>query len=133
MKNYKRKIEKFIKKLPLTEKLLLIFMTLIYSQIIYNLFNNELQNNNTSPIDTILRTSAASIFGYFLGTTPKNVKSTNTHTIIIFILGVSSLLILLYIRNFTNVTNSSIASISQLKDFVFATVGFLVSRQKEKS
>lgn len=141
------KIKKFFKKLPFSEKMLLLFMTIIYTQIIYNLLSNEIINDNTSPIDTIVRTAASSIFGYFLGSNidtndedeeiqkkePKVItyKNSNTNTVIISILGIVSLLIMLYLRNFTTLTYSSIASISQLKDFVSASVGYLVSKSSK--
>lgn len=139
-----KKKSNFLKKLPFTEKILLIFMTIIYSQIIYNLLFNEINNDNTSPIDTIVRTAASSIFGYFLGAnievedkndnkeTKTTYNKTKENTIIIAVLGIVSLLIMLIIRNFSTLNYSSIASISQLKDFVSASVGYLVSKQNQK-
>lgn len=144
------KIKSFCSKLTYTDKILLIFMSIIYTQIVYNLVTNEIANENTSPIDTIVRTTASSIFGYFLGSNldkedeneeeekaekvievKKTYKKNNTNTVIISILGVISLLIMLYLRNFTTLTYSSIASISQLKDFVSASVGYLVSKSNK--
>lgn len=138
------KIKEFIKSLTYTEKILMIFMSIIYTQIIFNLLFNEITNDNTSPIDTIIRTSASSIFGYFLGSevTKKEEKKENDNVIIykknhknttiISILGIVSLLILLYVRNFTTINYSSIASLSQLKDFVSASVGYMVSKSGTK-
>lgn len=152
MKEKKRNwVKNFFAKLSFTDKMLLVFMSIIYTQIVFNLITNEISNENTSPIDTIVRTAASSIFGYFLGTNidesdeneleektevvVKSVvyKKTNTKTVIISILGIISLLIMLYLRNFTTLTYSSIASISQLKDFVSASIGYLVSKNTKPS
>lgn len=142
----KNKILNFYKSLPFTEKVLLLFMTIIYFQITYNLFFNELSSSDYNPIDTIVRTAAASIFGYFLGKNieekeedPKevtvvktNYNKTKKNTIIISIIGIVSLLIMLTVRNFTTINTTSVSTLSQLKDFVSATVGFLVSKNNEE-
>lgn len=53
--------------------------------------------------------------------------------IIVATVGITSLCILLLLRNFMEVTPQAIATISQLRDFVSACVGFLVSCGKVHS
>lgn len=49
------------------DKCLLLFMGLLLLQTAYSLFFNECAANaDSSPIDVVMRTSAASIFGYFM-------------------------------------------------------------------
>ena len=137
----KNKIKLFFSKISLIEKLLLIFMFLFYIQIILNLFLNE-ENDGTNPIDTVTRTAVASIFGYFLGSNieKSNVKKkqigvsfyNNTRVIIVGIIGLMSLVVMLIIRNFDSIDANSIAGLSQMRDFVSATVGYLISIGKQK-
>lgn len=125
--------ESFFSKLNIAEKFLLLFLIIIFAQIIYNLLFNELVMEESNQIDTVIRTSAASIFGYFLGNNikkPKEVKQyeyNETKIKIVFLIGFISLIIILYVRNFMQINVASISSVTQLRDFVSATVGYLVS------
>lgn len=125
------RFKEFFSKLNMAEKMLLIFMIIIFFQVIYNLIFNELTLKETNQIDTVIRTCSASIFGYFLGNNVKKTKESyeynETKIIIVFFIGLISLLIILFVRNFSQLSTSSISSVTQLRDFVSASVGYLVS------
>lgn len=119
--------------LSIAEKFLLIFLLLLFLQIIFNVVFNELALEQSSEIDIVVRTSAASIFGYFLGNSKKDENKpifTETKLYVVASIGIISLVLLLYIRNFAQLNVSSIASVTQLRDFVAATIGYLVSYKK---
>ncbi|VFC55172.1 membrane protein [Clostridioides difficile] len=71
MSMYKK--HKFIKnikqawyKIKLIDRCLIIVMAILMFQSIYNLFVNEVNSQDTTTIDVVVRTTSAAIFGYFL-------------------------------------------------------------------
>ncbi|HBE8815271.1 TPA: hypothetical protein KOD00_001706 [Clostridioides difficile] len=66
----KHKIIKNIKKawykIKLIDRCLIIVMAILMFQSIYNLFVNEVNSQDTTTIDVVVRTTSAAIFGYFL-------------------------------------------------------------------
>lgn len=132
------KIKQQVKKISFINRWLLVLMVILLIQSGHNLFANESISQNTSSIDTIVRTSSAAIFGYFISA---NFVRRNTQvsdkaqpatcnkiqvTIISFI-GCISLVMLLILRNRMEITPHTTATVSQLRDFISASVGFLVS------
>lgn len=59
-------MKKSFKRIALIDKCLIIFMTILMIQSIYNLFANESISQETNTIDVVIRTTSAAIFGYFL-------------------------------------------------------------------
>lgn len=131
-------------RLELVDRCLIVFMMILMVQIATNLFFIRLGTGPTD-VDIVVRTTAASIFGYFLsgnftrnampkgGCTPteekdrKKTKMSKQQIKIVFTFGLISLLLLVIARNFLLENNSVVgATISQLRDFVSASVGFLV-------
>lgn len=131
-------------RLELVDRCLIVFMVILMAQIAANLFCIRM---GTAPVDVdiIVRTTAASIFGYFLsgnftrnaipkgGCTPteekdrKKSKMSKQQIKIVFTFGVISLVLLLLARNVVSQDNPvMMATISQLRDFVSGSVGFLV-------
>ena len=133
-------IKNLYKEINTGEKWLLLFMGIIFFQLIYNLIANEVMGQDTNIIDAVVRTAAASIFGYFLGSKPnkkieennniKNFEYDESKASIVAIIGLVSLLTMIGVRNFMSHSQNSIATLSQLRDFVSASVGYLVSSNK---
>lgn len=67
-KNYKfiKNIKKAWYKIKLIDRCLIIVMAILMFQSIYNLFVNEVNSQDTTTIDVVVRTTSAAIFGYFL-------------------------------------------------------------------
>ena len=129
-------------KIGIIDLFLIVFMCILLAQSSYNLINNEI-NPNLNSIDTVVRTTTAGLFGYFMG---KNFVCSNTNTkkqkcidngvnnlqiIIIAIIGIVSLIILIYARNVNLDLTNRVASLSQLRDFVSSSTGFLISNSKK--
>lgn len=176
-------IKKSLDKINLIDKCLIIFMMILMFQSIYNLFVNEANLNGGATIDILIRTTEASVFGYFLsanfikkdrlfkGNSKKeesinsdensenavdfindNSKNANNYVqskqdeyipkskdnnydendtseqqiIIVTVIGIISLIAIIMVRNCNLDTTDSVATISQLRDFVSGSVGFLL-------
>ncbi|OJT72061.1 hypothetical protein BM530_21100, partial [Clostridioides difficile] len=59
------KIKKSRYKIKLIDRCLIIVMAILMFQSIYNLFVNEVNSQDTTTIDVVVRTTSAAIFGYF--------------------------------------------------------------------
>lgn len=187
-------IKKSLDKINLIDKCLIIFMMILMFQSIYNLFVNEANLNGGATIDILIRTTEASVFGYFLsanfikkdrlfkGNSKKeesinsdenkditgrmiddnsenavdfindNSKNADNYVqskqdeyipkskdnnydendtseqqiIIVTVIGIISLIAIIMVRNCNLDTTDSVATISQLRDFVSGSVGFLL-------
>ena len=175
------------KYLHLTDRCLLIFMFLLVAQAAYTLFIHEIGGEDSNSLDTVLRTTASAIFGYFVSggtqskdsdeedTTSTTTSATTTRigfqteedaptarltlstqeessattatapatvtakpptrkellavhhqTVIVSTIGIVALIVLMFARNFTVLNTSTIATLSQFRDFVSGSVGFLI-------
>ncbi|MDR5588436.1 MULTISPECIES: hypothetical protein [Clostridium] len=169
-------LKKILSKICLGDKCLIIFMIIIFIHVTFDLFigGNGINSEETvNAIDIIVRTTIASIFGYFISSNfVKNKKeildekesnkcylenknsnkaylndnkkliinNNNEHLdgenkqnraseeqiIIVFIIGLASMILLLLVRDFIQVSNPDIPIISQLRDIVCGCVGFLL-------
>ena len=149
------KIFEKIKSIHTVDKFLIIIMLMLLLQSAMALFIQRDLITQSNNIDIVVRTSSASIFGYFLSENfikpdsstkneniitissdeisppKKNIYSCKTIQItIIALISIISLLILLVIRNFFTVSSENIAILSQLRDFVSSGIGFLVGCKK---
>ncbi|GKX66677.1 hypothetical protein [Inconstantimicrobium mannanitabidum] len=156
-----------LKRVKLVDRCLIIFMIILMTQSIYNLFFNESTLQNSNVIDIVVRTTSASIFGYFLSSNflnrpsikkskyaknnrildetsvtyenkleidnldnkDENEQSRNINEqqiVIATVIGVISLVVLLIARNMNIINTTTAATISQLRDFVAGSVGFLL-------
>ncbi len=61
-----KKLKYSFKKIKLVDKCLILIMLILFIQICINLFCNEIFSNNTDPVDIVVRSTAAAIFGYFI-------------------------------------------------------------------
>lgn len=140
--------------------LLFLFILLLYTLLHLLLGTSESQEPNT--IDIIIRTSLASVFGYFISVAfskpvpevpkeseipaplmgsddveNKTAAVQNTHrNIQIYIvsgIGLFSLFILIIARHFQIFTPEFTATISQLRDFTASCIGFLISCGNSKT
>lgn len=191
MKNIGIKLSKAFKRISLVDRFLMLIMIILFIQSAYALFAHEAVSQDASTIDTIIRTSAAAIFGYFLSSNfmklhaspaPQNTQNeamqvsasaaeaaaegevkcqigftagsasnievgkaaideppadASVHcdkiqVIVISVIGIFSLILLLILRNFAQITPQSAATVSQLRDFISSCVGFLVSCGKRQ-
>lgn len=180
-----KKIKGIPNSICLVDGFLIVFMAILFFYTIYHLLTGAASSDDTTAVGIIVRTSAASIFGYFISSnfTKKvsqsttrstnspvlsvNSKSadTNSHlqnqigfqapsspsnadignisfsqetsaaeqrcnklqVIVVSGVGLFSLVILLISKQFPNITPELTAMISQLRDFVSACIGFLIS------
>lgn len=166
----KHPLRRWWKRLLLKDKFLLIFMLLLLIQSALNLFVKDLAISETSPLDIVIRTTSATIFGYFIGVgflretsfhAPKADNDVNKETgqdarisglstnkplpefaeiptqevekryrqqiVIVASIGIVSLSMLLFASNLGRTqTMEATATLSQLRDFVSGSVGFLV-------
>ena len=124
-----------LRRISLVDRCLMLFMLILLLQSGFSLFLAPPAPSGTSAIDVMIRTSSAAIFGYFLsgsfGKTPTGadpLPNGSLQTAAISVIGILALLFLLAVRYFFPSDEISSAATSQLRDFVSAGVGFLVSR-----
>lgn len=188
MKRFWKTFQKILGSICLTDRILLLFAILLLGYIVLDLsiYTGTKQN---ATVDTVIRTSLASIFGYFISInfsastesssanpppvqTIHEEKTTSTNSLklkaigfdageetsyetpqkipastknstslnvgsrfqiyVISFIGISSLIILLWTGNFQNLTAELMDVLSQLRDFVAASIGFLISYKKDK-
>ncbi len=170
-------LKKILSKICLGDKCLIIFMIIIFFHVTFDLFigGNGINSEETvNGIDIIVRTTIASIFGYFISSNfvkdkkevlyekesnkyylenknsnkaylndnnkviinnnnnenledeNKKSRASEEQIVIVFIIGLVSLILLLLVRDFIQVSDLDIPIISQLRDIVCGCVGFLL-------
>lgn len=189
MKNLWIKTKALIVKIGLVDRFLILFMLILLLYTAIGLFTGMTDSQNGDMVDTIIRTSSASIFGYFIST---NFTKTNTtdspadsysslnipdqandknasappsnrdefavpaddareqdktsvtecssdqiscgklQVIIVSSIGGCALILLFVTKFFIAETSDISATVSQLRDFVSACIGFLVSYGRAK-
>lgn len=74
---FEKWLKKGLKKIHIVDKCLIVFMIILLIQSSYSLFANHTGTAETNNVDIIIRTSTASIFGYFLSANfiKKQIKS----------------------------------------------------------
>lgn len=75
MKKIWIKSKALIKKIELVDRFLILFMLILLLYTVIGLFTGMTASQNGDMVDTIIRTSAAAIFGYFIS---NNFVKTNT-------------------------------------------------------
>lgn len=166
-------LKKHLSAVHLIDWILILFMIILMIQTSYNLFFNEL-HGNSHPLDSVIRTTLAGLFGYFMGKgfiqnvskskvknqtlPPVDSKSTdeskkeiekkpinlnkeeidrlemrnNIQIIVIGSLGLISLILLIITRNMNIMTVEKIATLTQLRDMISGSTGFLISNRTQK-
>lgn len=150
------------RNLPLTDRCLLLFMCILLLQAALTLFFHDMSSTSTQPVDTMMRTTAAAVFGYFISggygggqdakqkekinpaiqakendsktelPCPCGSRRSQEQVLIITGIGLFSLITLILARNHTQLTPLSTAAMSQLRDFVSGSVGFLIGHPEKK-
>lgn len=189
MQSLWKKIKSVIMKISLVDRLLMLFMLFLLLYTAFNLFSGAAAQDS-NPVDIIVRTSAAAIFGYFVsGNFIKTDSSDTAPTVnisaktesetaenenqiknqigfetssfdnsdleigtasfeeykapasgyynkiqmtIVTVIGILSLILLFIAGRLGDITPEISAAVSQLRDFVSACVGFLVSCGKAR-
>lgn len=160
MKKRWNRIKDAVSSICLVDWVLMLFMAVLLSCMALHLFDGTAVSQDTSTIDIIVRTSASAIFGYFISgnflktDSPASMQSTDPspkatekrseepsassmccsriQVIVVSTIGMISLILLLIARSFVDMTPEFAATVSQLRDFVAACVGFLVSCGKKR-
>ena len=162
MKRIFENIKQSLDAISLIDKILMAYMGILLVYIAIHLIWGATMQESTS-VDTIIRTSASALFGYFIS---KNFIRSNSETeakskmniqaqsdliqqekntavntsvccsrlqiIVVSAIGFIALVLLLISRNYTQTTPEFSATVSQLRDFLSASIGFLVSCGKSK-
>ena len=162
MKRIFENIKQSLDAISLIDKILMAYMEILLVYIAIHLIWGATMQESTS-VDTIIRTSASAIFGYFISNnfirsnsdteskSKMNIqaqsdliqqeKNTAVNTsvccsrlqiIVVSAIGFIALVLLLISRNYTQTTPEFSATVSQLRDFLSASIGFLVSCGKSK-
>lgn len=162
MKRIFENIKQSLDAISLIDKILMAYMGILLVYIAIHLIWGATMQESTS-VDTIIRTSASAIFGYFISNnfirsnsdteskSKMNIqaqsdliqqeKNTAVNTsvccsrlqiIVVSAIGFIALVLLLISRNYTQTTPEFSATVSQLRDFLSASIGFLVSWGKSK-
>ena len=162
MKRIFENIKQSLDAISLIDKILMAYMGILLVYIAIHLIWGATMQESTS-VDTIIRTSASAIFGYFISNnfirsnsdteskSKMNIqaqsdliqqeKNTAVNTsvccsrlqiIVVSAIGFIALVLLIISRNYTQTTPEFSATVSQLRDFLSASIGFLVSCGKSK-
>ena len=192
MKKLWKKLWKSLTNITVVDRFLLIFLALLFGYMTVHLLGGKAVQGETSTIDVMVRTSAVTIFGYFvsgnfmksqpaqqtlektslqpLSTSHADSESQSSSPVnqigfqtaaleekeelgkitisedpgpskdsskklqikIIAVIGLVSLGILFLAGNFPKESPELTAIVSQLRDFLFASIGFLVSCGKQE-
>lgn len=187
MKQLRRMLKEIVVDICITDWFLLLFMIVLFFYMVFYLFTGVGSSEENNTINVIIRTSMASIFGYFISAnfsktrvsgksqrkenggkesplktiaqngsqtvqnrigfqtvaTSKDQESggasvsedssavlrqcSNVQVGIVAIIGMASLLVLIITGRLQNITPELTAMMSQLRDFVAASIGFLIS------
>ena len=179
MKKIYKNIKQLLNSICLIDKILMAYMGILLVYIAIHIIWGATVQESTS-VDTIIRTSASAIFGYFISnnfirsssdTEAKNISVLNSakpvidenavsemniqadsdlieqnkntvvktsvccnklQIIVVSSIGFIALVLLLISKNYPQTTPEFSATVSQLRDFLSASIGFLVSQGKSK-
>lgn len=190
MKNLWIKIKALIAKIGLVDRFLILFMLILLLYTAIGIFIGITNSQSGDMVDTIIRTSSASIFGYFISTNFTKINTTNSpadsyssnlsipaqtndenlnvppsngnevaasandteeqvktsvtefspnqvscsklQVIIVSSIGGCALILLFITKFFIAETSEISVTVSQLRDFVSASIGFLISCGRAK-
>lgn len=148
--------EKLLCQVCIVDRFLLVFLFFLFLYMIMDIFFGSSASQEGNTIDIIVRTSMAAIFGYFISSNftekSKTLSAQSTDSeepfseisepprrcsrvqiTIVASIGLFSLIILFLTRFYQELTPELSAAISQLRDFVSACIGFLISCGKNIS
>lgn len=166
MKDLWIKSKGVIAKIGLVDRFLILFMLILLLYTAIGIFTGMTDSQNSDMVDTIIRTSAASVFGYFISSNFTKTNKTDStdeslnvqpddqaeepvkesvtevladqascrklQVIIVSFVGGCSLFLLFITKFFIAETSEISVTVSQLRDFVSACIGFLISYERSK-
>lgn len=132
-----KRIRAVVSRIPPTDRCLILFMAVLLTQSAYSLFSPAEDGGQSSPVDVLVRTASAAIFGYFLSVREKPSEDSPReprclHQATITAIGLFCLVTLLALRNLSlwdpaeAGSDSATATVAQFRDFVSGCVGFLI-------
>lgn len=142
-----RKINKIISNTQLFSFLCLcLILILLLATTTSSLFNPLEDGSLSEKLDVVLRTSLSSIFGYVISSTSGNTKevvvekscssSKSVQIVVVAFVCIYCLVITLICRSNSaslNFTDSSVATITQYRDFICSGIGALIGLSKTKN
>lgn len=130
------RIRQFWGRLEVKDRILLAMMAILMLQSGVTLLHIVPDMASNDSVDIVVRTTTASIFGYFLGATflknkedapsQQELRRQHQQLILVGTLGMTSLTLFLLGRNLAFVTDSDYSTMAQLRDFVSGSVGMLI-------
>lgn len=142
------------------DRVLMVFMAILLSYMAVSILSGHAASQDTNTVDVMVRTSASAIFGYFISgnfqkTAPQSSSPGNAAPSapavaaedtpaapscagklqigVVSLIGMFCLLLLLLCEKSAAATPKHAATVSQLRDFVAACIGFLISCKKQPS
>lgn len=148
------KVKRAFGNVCIVDRFLLLFLFLLFVYMSVHIFSGEAISQEGNTIDIIARTSMAAILGYFISSNFSEKQNTlsaqsidsedpysgqevpfrrcsKIQVTIVASIGLVSLVILFITRFYQDFTPELSATISQLRDFVSACIGFLASCGKD--
>ncbi len=153
MKDILSKTKKYWSHISLIDKFLIGFLFILFCENVFLVFTNLPLNETDGRLETIFRTSTASLTGYFLSSnflgnihakqkkpveeaTPRSTSVTERakiQTIIAAAICFASLAVLIIVRNVESIDSTNyVASIAQFRDFFASSLGFLLGDFKSR-
>lgn len=151
MKERWKRMKDALAGIYLVDRVLMLFMAVLFVCLTISLFDTASGSEESNSIDMVVRTSASAVFGYFISgnflkseslskaeekpvemAPASSMRPSRIQVIVVSAIGMISLVLLLMARNFAEMTPEFAATVSQLRDFVAACVGFLVSCGKKQ-
>lgn len=141
-------------RMALVDRVLMLFMAVLLVSMAVQMLDEAAPSEEAVSINTVIRTSASAIFGYFISgnflrsgapsqpaqppepsgeTPPASVPCcSRLQVMTVATVGLVALFLLLIARNRIAMTPESAATVSQLRDFMAACIGYLVSCGKKQ-
>lgn len=152
-----QRIRHSLQHMRLSDRCLCLFLLFLLLQSAWHIFLPPDLTKEFDAMDAMIRSSAATIFGYFISNAFGNMPEKSENEIplesrekiseeaplpsgtncrirqqILIVAGVGffSLVILTFVRMYTSPSQDAIASLSQFQDFLVGSIGFLVGHAK---
>ena len=154
MKRIWERLREAVGNMALVDRVLMLFMAVLLASMAFQMLDAATPSEEAVAINTVIRTSASAIFGYFIsgnflrsGASSQPAEPTEPsgeapaasvpccsrlQVMTVATVGLISLLLLLIARNRIAMTPEPAATVSQLRDFMAACIGYLVSCGKKQ-
>ncbi|WML32621.1 hypothetical protein [Clostridium sp. OS1-26] len=129
MKEYYRCVKEYVSSTTMAVKSLILIGFIALIETILTIFFNS--NNQNSPTDIAIRSVMSNIFGFIFGaqtTENSNISNKNLQTIVACSVAIICLLISIAVHWLG--LNQDGSSIVEIRNLLFASVGFLLGRAR---